>query len=125
MMNAEYVYSVDGEGYIYHELGDVITIIENNLDDGEVIIGQTYYRGIAKKPLAGHFCPSADWIFDQMRESAGDTHGEYAEDFTNHVSKEKENELEQIIEKWCNENIEVDFWGVTDIQELVITEDDI
>ena len=124
-MYNKYVYSVDGDNYQYEEVGNVIDSIENDLVEGETALGKTYYRGVAKKPLASSFCPDADWIFEHMAEQAQDEHGEWAEDFPERFTPDKKKELEKLIGDWCNANMEVTFYGVVDVKELVITEEDL
>ena len=121
----EYVYSIDGEGYIYDCLSDVIDSVENDLPEGESALGKTYYRGIARRPIASRFCPDAAHILEYMAERAYDDHGEYAEDFASGCTKEQEIELENFIKEWADKNLPVTFYGVIEAVELKLTAGDL
>ncbi len=121
----DYVYSIDGEGYNYNCLSDIIDNIKNNLPEGKSAIGKKYYRGIAVRPIASRFCPDASHILEHMAERAYEDHGEYAESFASGCTKEQETELENIIKEWADKNLPVTFYGVTEVIELQLTAGDL
>jgi hypothetical protein len=124
-MDNKYVYSTDGESYQYEELGDVIDSIENALEEGETALGKTYYKGVAKKPLASSFCTNAAYnTIERVSENAYDEHGEWADGFPV-LKPGAYDDLQKLIENWCNANMEVTFYGVVNVEELVITEEDL
>ena len=119
------MYSVDGENYQYEELGDVVDAIENSLEESETAIGKTYYRGVAKKPLASSFCTNAAYdIIERVSENAYDEHEEWAEGFPV-LKSGAYDDLQKIIGDWCDANMEVTFYGVVDVEELTITKEDL
>jgi hypothetical protein len=123
MNNIEYCYSVDKEDFNL-DYDSVLEYIANNLEKDENPIGKVYWRGVATKPLPSKFTPDADDIFEIMRERACDRCGEWAEDFPD-CSREKQKELESLINKWCDDNLDVTFYNVSNVEEMKITEEDL
>jgi hypothetical protein len=121
--NIEYCYSVDKEDFNL-DYDSVLEYIANNLEKDENPIGKVYWRGVATKPLPSNFTPDADDIFIIMNERAYDRCGEYTEDFPD-CSREKHKELESLINKWCDDNLDVTFYNVSNVEEMKITEEDL
>lgn len=119
----EYCYSTDEECFNL-DFDSVLDIIVNNLEEGESAVGKVYWRGIASRPLPSNFAPDADDIFQIMSERAHDNCGEWAEDFPD-CSREKQKELESLINKWCDENLDVTFYNISNVEEMKITEEDL
>ncbi|AMC34766.1 hypothetical protein [Janthinobacterium sp. B9-8] len=113
-----YCYSLDQEGYSSEPLIDVL-----QRGESDELIGQNYWRGIAVHPNPSSFF-DIDRLFEDIGERACDDHGEWAEDFPD-VSDEKKAELNAIITEWLDKNIDVTFYAVTNVEELVVTESDL
>jgi hypothetical protein len=122
--NIEYCYSVDKEDFNL-DYDSVLEYITNNLEKDENPIGKIYWRGVATHPLPSKFAPDAGDIFETMRERAYDHYGgEWVEDFPD-CSREKQKELESLINNWCDENLDVTFYDVSNVEEMKITEEDL
>lgn len=114
-MNKVYaVYSDYGDEFVHSHLSDFII-------DNELYVGHVIKEGVSIKPLPSSFF-DVDTILDNANEQACDEYGHDAESFTN-LSKEKRDDFEKLIHDWVDKNIEVDFFVVEDIKDIVITED--
>lgn len=112
-------FSIDGERYL---TGDKKEAMQWLIDEKKLIVGNSYFLGKSKPPLPSSLFDVEDMLY-QMQERAYDI-TEYAEDFPD-LSEEKRKELETLVSKWLDENIEVNFFEVEDITQFKITEEDI
>lgn len=95
--------------------------IDYVIDDANV--GDIIYKGIAAHPSAMEFV-DADDILEMMSERADDEYGEWAEGFPS-PSTESVEELNNFLKEWVTKNCPITFYKVTDVEEYVITEDDL
>ena len=107
------VYSDYGDEFVHSHLSDFII-------DNELYVGHVIKEGVSIKPLPSNFF-DVDTILDNANEQACGECGDYSKSFAN-LSKEKRDEFEKLIHDWVDKNIEVDFFVVEDIKEIVITE---
>ena len=109
------VYSEDQEFFIY-----------DNLNDLGLEVGDPYYKGVVAeiKPsqLVGHF--TVDTILEVMEELLYEDVGELAcGNLT--IPKDKEEELLGIIKSYMDKNASVSCYRVDDIEECVVTKEDV
>lgn len=115
----DYGYSLSGEEYT-----DFDTIMDRINDDYPKGQEVDVYKGESVRFCHKDFI-NVMTLLDDMCEQAYEEAGEYAEYYNPaEISKEKQEELLNLIAKWCDENIDrPDFWTVKNvIKEKVISE---
>jgi hypothetical protein len=101
-------YSLNDEDFVYSDLAELL----HDLDaSGDLRTGVEYFEAECYKEPASYFFSIED-VFDGMRDRALDHAGEYADGWLDSVPKEKLDELESVISKWLDENVDVDFYKV-------------
>ncbi|MNX74672.1 hypothetical protein D3C86_1061180 [compost metagenome] len=109
-------YSLNEEDYTYDDLHEVLAALD---DQGALVEGAVFYEGDANHPTPSSFF-HIDHLFDEMGERAGDECGEWADDFPNVGTRERQ-ELEAIINAWIDANVTVSFWTVTSSRKVEVT----
>lgn len=116
MSEAKQCWSLTNEDFTFETLSDL-------LNSADVLPGQTVYVGQANHPEARQII-DAGVIIDQMRDCAWDIAGEFADDFPD-VTKEAEEELNQLLWGWIEKHATISFFTVSNIQEYQVTYQDI
>lgn len=113
----DYHYSVSGEGDFY-EFQDVMDQLKDDGHEiGEKII---VFRGIKKKFDHSDFF-NVNFMIECMQECAYDEIGEFAESYLDEMTVAKKGELHNHIMQWFKDNdIEVNFFGVENVEEIEI-----
>lgn len=113
----DYYYSISGEGD-YYDLQDIMDQLK---DDGHEIGDKvTVSRGVKKKFDHSDFF-SVDRMIEEMQEQANDEMGEFAGSYLDEMTGIKKGELFNHILNWFSENnVQVGFFGVVDIEEVEI-----
>ncbi len=108
-------WSTNGEDYRSYDDGDFL--------DHELKVGDTIYEGVSVKFTFSQFV-NAESIIEEIADSAFGEVGEYAEDWPS-LSKDDMSELEKIIGNFLDSKCQAPhFWGVENVRERVLTEDD-
>lgn len=112
----DYYYSIDGERY--YDIEDINDqLIVDGHEIGEKVIVS---RGVKKEFDHSDFF-SVDRMIENMRESADDEMGEFAESYLDEMTGVKKGELHNHILNWFSENkVNVNFFGVEGIEEIEI-----
>lgn len=123
----EYVYSYDRETFNDANPEEAIKSLFIRMSATwfeDVKVGDKYkvYRGVKVARLASGFVSNhtVEHILDDMRETAYDDAGEWADDFGMDVTEEAKTELQSFIEQWADKYMDVNFYGVTDIEEIEV-----
>jgi hypothetical protein len=111
------VWSDDNERFNADSLGE---LIEGN---DSLVVGSMVYFGDAQRVDPTKFISASD-IVEMIGERAYDEAGECAEDFPN-VSKEAEDELEELLIEWINKHCKATFYTVRNIEKHIITAADL
>lgn len=85
-------------------------------------VGDKIYFGIVSTPTVNKLV-DADDIIEMLGERAYDIGGEYAEDFPD-VSAQERDELNTLLQNWIDSYCKPSFYSVLDIQEYIISEED-
>lgn len=70
---------------------------------------------------ASAYVPDADWVVEQMAETADG--GEASEEFPE-VSDEAKEKLNKLLEAWADENVKVNFWVSDGVAERIGPDDE-
>ena len=117
MSETKECWSINNEDFNCDTLAE---LLEDN--QGDVRPGQTVYFGTAKAPAISSFI-SVDSVIDDIRVSAYDFGGEWADDYPE-VSPEHEAKLQALLESWLAECPAPRFYRVVDAKPYVLTESD-
>lgn len=115
-----YVYSLTSE-----EFHDLETIMYELLEEREVGEIVSVERGVSE------VCSHRDLlhpyrVVELLQEQAYEEYGEYSEDYLNDITRDKADELDNLIAEWLNKNCEPPtFWKVTDVKEVKIVVADV
>lgn len=72
---------------------------------------QSFDLAYGEESVASDFTPTADWILDQMANSASDQVGEVAEDWPpEQISEEAKEELQGLLDAWAEKHCPCSFW---------------
>ena len=117
----KYGYSLNEEEY--HDFDYIMDRINDDYPKGQEV---TVYKGESVQWHHKDFI-NVTTLLEDMSEAAYEEAGELAEDYyPDGISKEKQEELLNLIAKWCDENIEKPkFWTVKNVvKDTVISEGD-
>jgi hypothetical protein len=115
-------YSRDEENY-FDDWSEVLAMLD---DDGYLEAGAVIYEGEKVQRPASFFGPGARWLIEHMEEQAAEEAGEFAGDWPLHeFTKDKQAELEKLINDWLDANVPVHFWTVKNVRKVELTEADI
>ena len=120
MTKPDRVWSVCGEIFNHDNLGDCIDELGN---DAILEVGRVVYFGDAIRPLAKHLI-GADDVKETLEMRAWDIAGEWADDFPN-CSPEAYKLLDNYLKRWVDKHCNINFYTVKNVQQYVITEEDI
>lgn len=116
------VFSLNEEIW-YDDWSDIIDQLECNLEEGETLIGQTYYEGEkVDMPMSRMF--NIDHFIDALNEKAWDEVGEYADEWPDFSESEKK-ELESFIVGFLEKHAPALMDSVINIKEMKIIEGDL
>lgn len=99
---------------------DFSSMVSNN----DLQIGDGLFEGEKSTPEFCYFVDTEE-IIEGIQERAWDYAEEWAEEFTTNVSDEQKQELEDVICKWMEKYLNINFYRVINIKEITLTEDDL
>lgn len=118
----ETCWSRDGENFNSLEFCDILDDLRSDLDDEE-IVGLVVYKAEAHTADGTNLIAMDDIIL-LLSERAYDNYGERAEDWPD-PSTGAVKKLEKYICNWIKKECPCNFWVVKNVQEYVITAEDI
>lgn len=129
--HGEIVWASDEENFTHDSMYEAL---ENCVGwvNGEAIppeVGTVLYFGEAVAPNVSKLVDSDD-IIDMLRDRAYDNYGEWAENFADLSKNDKKDKkaidkLDKFLQKWITENCPVTFYTVKNVQQYVVTHEDV
>ncbi len=121
-VNIKECWSADGESFNDDCLGDVLDNLASDHEPSE-LLGMKVYKAEAHVACPTDFF-DVDYFIEELGQNACDNMGECAEDWPG-CSTEAVKRLEKYINNWLKKEAPCNFWHVKNVQEYVITEDDL
>lgn len=112
------VWSANDEDFNSTCLSDLLN------DNPELKVGDVVWKAEAKRPKVSNLV-DVDDILELLAECAYDIGGEWSEDWSADVASGHRESLQEVLEKWCQELPEINFYLVGKSVEYVITEQDL
>jgi hypothetical protein len=118
--NPEKVYSRNEE--VFHD--DYHELLVDMDSDGNLVAGNVIWEGEkVQREASFYFRGGVDTIIEGLRDQAWEEAGEFAETWLENVPKEKLAELGDVISKWLDANLPVNFWTVDKVKKIELTEE--
>jgi hypothetical protein len=113
----------DDEGFS----DDFSSMVDSLLTQHEKLTpGLVYYVGDKREFAPSDFMRGVGGtILEYARDQAWQEVDEWSEDFANRVKPEAMAELQAVVNAWADKHLRVTFWGVKNIREATITEQDV
>ena len=119
----EYAYSTNEEDF-HRDIEDIYGSVLCDFDNEEDLRNYTYYRGEIWQPQPSTFF-RLDWLYEQIEGQAYDEFGEYAENYLDSLTPEKNLEFEKLISNWLDENLKPTCFTVRNVVPMKFTEEEI
>ncbi len=117
----EECWSSDGEDF-NNDFCSMLDNLRGEYEDSE-ILGIKVYKAEAHVADPTNFF-DMDYFLEALGENAWDSHSEYAQDWPD-PSAEAKKRLEKYIHNWLKKECVCNFWHVKNVQEYLITKEDL
>lgn len=112
------VWSEDDENFNYESIGELLEQGFNDLEPGCTVSFADKDEVETKQLVSIH------WILEEIQERAYDIGGDRAEGLFYGVEDRAKRDLQDMIVKWLDDNVGISFYGVKNVEEYVLTEQD-